>query len=731
MSATSDGRIIEDRLAVAEPLHRFVATELTEGTGVSPTEFWVGFQAMVADLAPRLRTQLARRDELQQLIDDWHRERTGRPHDPEAYQQFLHRIGYLGDAPPSAIAVTTGGVDRELCDVAGPQLVVPLDNARFALNAANARWGSLYDALYGTDVVPEGDGCAAGAAYNPVRGDRVVAFGRDFLDRHFGLAQGTHHHATDYAVIDGALSIRLGDGTTSRLLQPSQLAGYQGDPASPASVLLVDKGLHVDVRFDPDSVVGRRDLAGVHDLVVESAVTTIMDCEDSVAAVDADDKLVVYRNWLGLMRGDLRAVFTRDGTEIDRRLHPDRQYMGVTGSSFSLPGRSLMLVRNVGHHIDTDAVTIDGEPVPETILDAMVTSLAAKHDLLGLGEHRNSRTGSVYIVKPKMHGPDEVALAVELFARVEDVLGLDRATLKIGIMDEERRMSVNLAASITAASDRLVFINTGFLDRTGDEIHTSIEAGPMITKPAMKGATWLSAYEDSNVDVGIACGLPGRAQIGKGMWAVPAEMAAMLREKIGHPMAGASTAWVPSPTAATLHALHYHQLDVAARQRELASRPPRPLADMLTVPLLADPGELDAEAIQRELENNVQGILGYVARWVGQGVGCSTVSDIDDVGLMEDRATLRISSQHVANWLHHGIVSERQVRDTMAVMAGVVDHQNRLDPAHRPMTDDLAASIPFQASLDLVFEGRTEPNGYTEAILFRRRREMKASLDSQ
>ena len=727
MALASDDTIAVGRLSVSAGLHDFVRDELTPDTGVEPSRFWAELEAIASDIGPRIAAQLARRDELQDLIDAWHRDRGDRPHDAAAYESFLREIGYLPDEPDE-VAVITDHVDRELSEVAGPQLVVPLDNARFALNAANARWGSLYDALYGTDAVPSGDGCDATGGYNPVRGDRVVAYVRDFLDRHFGLTHGSHARAVAYAIEDGSLVVRQGDGGTSGLLQPGQLVGFSGTPDGPERVLLVDKGLHVEICFDRDSAVGRRDLAGIHDVVVEAAVTTIMDCEDSVAAVDAEDKLTVYRNWLGLMKGDLESVFERDGRTIERRLEPDREYVDPAGSSFVIPGRSLMLVRNVGHHIETDAVTLDGEPIAEAVLDAMVTSLAAKHDLLGLGAFRNSREGSVYIVKPKMHGPDEVELAVELFARVEGGLGLDPATLKIGIMDEERRTSVALAGSIAAAADRLVFINTGFLDRTGDEIHTSMEAGPMIAKGAMKGSTWLSAYEDANVDVGVACGLPGRAQIGKGMWAVPAEMAAMLREKIGHPMAGASTAWVPSPTAATLHALHYHQLDVGGRQAELAGRAPRPLGDMLELPVMDDATKLSPEEIQRELENNVQGILGYVARWVGQGIGCSTVLDIDDVGLMEDRATLRISSQHVANWLHHGVVTEGQVRETMAGMAAVVDHQNRNDPNHRPMTDDLEASIPFRASLDLVLLGREQPNGYTEAILWRRRREMKAAL---
>ena len=729
MAEATEDRISHGRLRVSKGLHDFVGHELTPETGVEPGDFWDALERLIVDLGPRIRAQLDHRDHLQNQIDEWHVARRGQPHDPDAYRDFLRDIGYLS-YEAADVSVTTSNVDRELSDVAAPQLVVPLDNARMALNAANARWGSLYDALYSTDVISDGDGGAITRRYNPVRGRRVIAFGRDFLDRHFGLDQGTHHHATGYSVVDGDLSIRQGDGSRSRLLEAEQLVGFSGDPDSPDAVLLENMGLHVELQIDSGSRIGSGDMAGISDVVVEAAVTTIMDCEDAVAAVDAEDKLRVYRHWLGLMRGDLKETFVRDGESIERNLRPDRRYENVRGGSLTLSGRSLMLVRNVGHHIDTDAVTLDGESTPETILDAMITSLAGKHDLLDLGRHRNSREGSIYIVKPKMHGPEEVALAVEMFAGVEQALGLDPNTLKIGIMDEERRTSLGLKAAIAHASERLVFINTGFLDRTGDEIHTSMEAGAVVTKADMKTATWLGAYEDSNVDTGLACGLSGRAQIGKGMWAVPAQMAAMLSQKIGHPMAGASTAWVPSPTAATLHALHYHQIDVGGRQRDLLDRPRVSVSDMLDLPLLADPDALGAQEVQRELENNVQGLLGYVARWVGQGIGCSTVRDIDDVGLMEDRATLRISSQHVANWLHHGVVTETQVRETMAKMAAVVDHQNRFDPSHRPMTDDLDASISFQASLDLVLKGRDEPNGYTEAILFRRRREMKAVLGS-
>ena len=721
------------RLEIDQPLYDFVADEALFGTGIEAGEFWEAFESIVAELGPRNAALLARRDDLQAQIDDWHRagRAEGRDHDPEAYADFLRSIGYLrpDDGP---FAAATSNVDPEIATVAGPQLVVPLDNARYALNAANARWGSLYDALYGTDVLSEADGCGRGGGYNPIRGDRVVAEGRAFLDRHFALDSASHAWITEYRIVEGELQARNGDGTTSTMLKPERLVGYTGAAEAPASILLHKNGLHCEVCIDRGHPVGGRDHAGVHDIRLESAVTTIMDYEDSVSAVDTEDKVVVYRNWLGLMKGDLDASFVRDdGTRVHRALNGDRSFNGTDGSPLTLPGRSLMLVRNVGPHLTTDMVTIHDEPIHETMLDAMVSALCALQDLRGHGRIegqpvRNSAAGSVYIVKPKMHGPDEVALACDLFGRVEDALGLSRSTLKMGIMDEERRTSLGLTAAIAAARDRVVFINTGFLDRTGDEIHTDMEAGPMIPKAEMKAATWLGAYENSNVDTGLACGLRGRAQIGKGMWTMPTEMAAMVKAKIQHPLAGASTAWVPSPTAATLHALHYFAVDVADRQRRLDGRPPASLADLIDIPALPPGRELGPAEVQRELDNNVQGILGYVVRWVGHGVGCSTVLDVNGIGLMEDLATLRISSQHIANWLHHGLVTEDQVHKTLRRMANLVDQQNSGDSLYRPMAPDYDASIPFQAAAELVRSARTEPNGYTERILRAHRRAVKA-----
>ncbi len=711
-------------LEVSDLLHDFVQTELLPGSDVDPDSFWQSLRDIVAELGPRNAALLARRDELQDQIDQWHRDHRDGPHDPAAYQAFLEDIGYL-EPQPDGVAVETDGVDPEISVVAGPQLVVPLDNARYALNAANARWGSLYDALYGTDVLDDGEGRSRAGAFNPIRGDQVIATSRAFLDEHFPLDLASHRWAVSYLVEDGQLRVRSGDGAVSVLLQPERFAGYAGDPASPDVILLRKHGLGCELRIDRDGPIGRVDHAGIDDIVLEAAVSTIMDCEDSVSAVDAEDKVHVYRNWLGLMTGRLEHTFLKGGERVHRTLAEDRQLRGPDDETVTLHGRSLMLVRNVGSHLSTDVVTLAGDPVPETMVDAMVTALAAKHDLLGNGRFRNSRTGSVYIVKPKMHGSDEVALADALLTRVEDALGLDRHTLKMGIMDEERRTSLYLTAAIGAARHRVVFINTGFLDRTGDEIHTDMEAGPVIPKGEMKSATWLRSYEDANVDAGLATGLVGRGQIGKGMWAMPEEMAAMLRTKVAHPLAGASCAWVPSPTAATLHAIHYFRVDVAARQRTLRDRSPVPLEDRLALPLLPADRKLEADEIQRELENNTQGILGYVVRWVGQGIGCSTVPDITDVGLMEDLATLRISSQHVANWLHHGILTEAQVRSTMGRMAAVVDQQNAGDPAYQPMSPHLDASIPFQAALELVLMGRSQPNGYTERILRARRAEMK------
>ena len=719
-------------LDVEDPLYEFVAVEALPGTGVHIDEFWGALEDILSDLGPRNDALLARRDELQAQIDDWHRaaRADGGGHDTEAYANFLRDIGYL-NYMDATVTATTANVDPEIADVAGPQLVVPVDNARYALNAANARWGSLYDALYGTDVLSEADGCSRGDAYNPVRGDKVIAAGREFLDTHFTLDAASHGWVTGYSVQDATLRARSGDGTVSALLRPEQFVGYTGEADRPASVVLCKNGLHCEVLIDADHPVGRRDHAGVCDIRLESAVTAIMDFEDSVSAVDADDKVAVYRNWLGLMQGTLETTFVRDGTTVHRALNPDRSITGADGAAVTLPTRSLMLIRNVGPHLRTDMVRLGGEPVCETMVDAMVTALCAVADVRGMARVngrpvRNSATGSVYIVKPKMHGPDEVALACELFSRIEAALGLVPRTLKIGIMDEERRTSLGLKECIARARDRVVFINTGFLDRTGDEIHTDMEAGPMIPKAEMRTAAWLGAYENSNVDTGLACGLRGRAQIGKGMWTMPTEMAAMAKAKIQHPIAGASTAWVPSPTAATLHAMHYFLVDVADRQSDLADRTPARLASLIDIPVMPAGRELSGDEIQRELDNNVQGILGYLVRWVGQGVGCSTVPDIAEVGLMEDLATLRISSQHIANWLHHGLITAEAVHESMRRIANLVDQQNRNDPAYEAMAPDYESSIPFQAAVELVFTARDEPNGYTERVLRSHRRKVKA-----
>ena len=715
----------QGHLEICSPLYQLVVEEILPGLGIEPANYWRMLEEVVTELAPRNNILLLKRYKLQAEIDTWHQSRCDAAHDHAQYKKFLEKIGYLLPEGPD-FTVNPQHVDAEIATLAGPQLVVPVKNARYALNATNARWGSLYDALYGSDVIPETDGAGKTSGYNPVRGERVIAYARGLLDRSAPLAAGSHADAVAYRVVNGALQVTLRDDGQVGLQEPEKFVGYNGSPEAPTEILLGNNGLHLIIQIDPGHPVGRADAAHVKDVVMESAVTTIQDCEDSVAAADGADKTEVYRNWLGLMKGTLTDTFVKNGKNITRTMAPDLHFRSPEGGDLTLHGRALLIVRNVGHLMTNEAVLLKGEEVPEGILDAIITATIALYDLRGIGSLRNSRAGSMYIVKPKMHGPEEVAFACELFDKVEAMLDLPRYSLKIGVMDEERRTTVNLKECIRVAQDRLIFINTGFLDRTGDEIHTSMEAGVMVRKEAMKQEKWIKAYENWNVDIGLACGLQGKAQIGKGMWPKPDLMAEMVNTKMAHLRAGASTAWVPSPTAATLHAMHYHEVNVWEVQNDLKKRPRASLDDILTIPLLGDT-PLTREQVQAELDNNCQGILGYVVRWIDLGIGCSKVPDINDVGLMEDRATLRISSQHIANWLRHDYVRRRHVLETFKRMAVVVDRQNANEPGYKPMSANFDDSVAFQAACELVFGGVHQPNGYTEPVLHRRRRELKAA----
>lgn len=721
------GYIQHGRLQVAEVLDSFINTQALPGTQVDPAAFWQGFEALLVDLTPQNKALLEKRNSLQAQIDSYHK--ANRSASGDEYLNFLQEIGYL-QPQPEQVTATTQNVDPEIATMAGPQLVVPINNARYALNAANARWGSLYDALYGTDVISNEGGAEAGKTYNPARGAKVIAKSKEWLDIMLPLANGSHTNVSGYELQNSQLVARLDNSETTSLHSPEQFMGYQGSRSAPTSLFFCHNGLHFELQIDANDPIGSSDPACVKDIVLEAALTTIMDCEDSVAAVDAEDKTLVYANWLGLMKGDLSLTMEKNGRKITRAMQQDKQFISAVDpeQTLTLSGRSLMFVRNVGHLMSNDAVLLDGEPVYEGIMDGVITSLIGKHDVLGNGKYKNSQTGSIYIVKPKMHGPEEVAFTDTLFGRIESILGLPTDTLKMGIMDEERRTSINLKACIGAASSRVAFINTGFLDRTGDEIHTSMYAGPFAPKGDLKAMPWIQAYEKANVVTGLQCGLSGRAQIGKGMWAIPDQMANMMEAKVGHPKSGANTAWVPSPTAATLHSLHYHDIDVFGIQREMGNTQYDGTKEILTIPLLADPTSLTDTQIQREVDNNVQGILGYVVRWVHQGIGCSKVPDINNVGLMEDRATLRISSQHLANWLVHGIISEQQVMQSLETMASLVDKQNEGDPDYLPMTPNVSQSFGFQAAKALIFEGVSQPNGYTEPLLHQKRREMKAAM---